>query len=827
MKKQNSSSLGKAGIGTALLAATVLTTTIAGTATAKSLYVIADINKKPIPVRAYDIGVDGTLTLQAAYGIPRYGAGAVGLALDPDSKYLFVTYEHYSWIQLIDGEKMTDQGVTLAPSATNLAGIVYDHGKELLYCVDRGQDVLYVYRRLPDTTNLIHMPGSPFQLTEATAWGIALDEINDLLYVANNSTTINVYDTSSWELVGTISISRVAISIAVDAVNGFVYSGAGWANNSYLTQYNLATDTEQEVQVEAEGQGGVMGLAVDQATGFVYLTTGKNNYPGGDNLMAYDTSLNQIDFVAEVGNPTGMVIPTKDVSYNPLNLSKQIVGGMVDTNEPVGVRNTVTYRVCFDNKYIDSVLTNVSVVDTLAAEVSFLAADGDGVSGQYDAVAHTYTWFYSSLPQGSTVCSDLVVRVKEETAPGTIITNSVTIDSDQTPPTTRSIDAVVTAISYNPLNLTKTVVGSDGGEMARARIGENLAYRICFDNNDNDYKVTNLSLVDTLPAEANFVGADGDGVFGQYDAVTHTYTWLFPSLPPGSSTCLDFVVQVNEDTAPGTIVTNSVTIDSDQTESTTRSAEAIAEAVTYKPLNLSKSILGAVINDTPVDEVDCVHPGDSITYAIAFDNNDNDHSVTNVSVVDTLPPEVSFVSADGDGILGQYDPLTHSYTWLYPALLPGASTSLELLVQVKEDTAPGVVVSNSVTIDSNQTPPTTASVDITTCEIPLEAELCVIPRIIGRRSYGSSKYIVAIMALPQGVAKSDIEDEQLAVYPGGPEAIDQRAYDTGTRAKIVAFFDKASVISALPSRGETKLRIVGRLKSGQSFFGEQTVYITR
>ncbi len=825
MKTQDSRSPLLGGISLAVAAAIMLTTTMTGTTAAKSLYMIADIWGFPSPVQAYNIGVDGRLTYQAEYSIPRHGMGAVGLAIDPDSEHLFVTYENSYAIQLVNARTMTDKGVTWAPSARDLAGIVYDHGKQLLYCVDRRRDTLYVYKWDPTIARLAHAPGSPVQLTGATAWGIALDEIKDLLYVANNTTTINVYKTSDWSLVRTISVKRIVHSVAVDAVHGLVYSGGGWSGNPYLSQYDLATDAEKEVQVETKA--GVMGLAVDQATGLVYMTTGVNNDYGGDNLLVYDTSLNQIDIISGFANPTDIAIPTKDVSYNPLNLNKSIIAGAVDDNEPVGVRDNITYRICFDNERSQFPITNVCLVDNLPAEVTFVAANTNGVSAQYDPATHTFTWIFSSVQAGATICLDLAVRVKQGTVPGTIITNSVTIDSDQTPPTTRTIEAITRDITYNPLNLSKSIAGAANGQIVPVDVGDTITYNICFDNNDNDYMVTNVSLLDSLPDQVSFVAADGDGVFGAYDPVAHTYTWSYPSLAPGSGKCSKLTVQVKQDTAPLTIITNSATVDSDQTEPATRSARAITKDISYKPLNLSKKIISGTDGQTSIDGIACVRPGDTIRYGICFDNNDNDHLVTGVSVVDTLPADVNFVTASEDGVLGQYDANSHTYTWLHPVLAPGAKMCLELTVQIKQETAPDKTITNSVTVSSDQTPPATAHVDAVTCGTPLPADVCIIPSVIRRRSYGSSDKILAIVQLPAGVRESDIKDRPLILYPGGIEASQQSIYDTGSRVKIIVSFDKTPIMDAVRDNGKVKLEVAGQLKSGQLFRGEQTVHITR
>jgi uncharacterized repeat protein (TIGR01451 family) len=952
MKNKDRNNVLKTSILPVLLAAAISITAATKTATAKSLYVIADIlgasESATQPVQAYDIGVDGTLAFQAQHDIPHRMLGAVGMAIDADSGYIFITYEASDEIQLLDPTTMTDAGTTIAPDAKDLAGIVYDHKKKLLYTVDRRQNMLYVYDWDPKTTTLTHVQGSPFTLRGASAFGIALDEIDDLLYVANASNSVTVYSTADWKLVNTIALSRLAISIALDVKNGFAYTGAGYAGNMYLTQYNLATGTEKEVQVEPDG--GVMGLAVNPDTGLVYLNTGMNNAPGGDNLLVYDTALNQIDFIPAIGNPTGLAIPGKDIGYNPLNLRKTVLrgatesttpGGMpsvgagdtmtygiafdnnnsftvtgvsiVDTLPPevafitavddgvnghydpktrtyrwaypslppgsstvleltvqvnadvevgtvitntvtinsnetpptttsvdvlvannalnltktifgavegevawVDINGPVTYTICFDNNDNGFAVTEVSVVDILPDEVSFVAVDGGKTGGKYDPVTHTYTWSYPVLESGAAVCLGLVVNVNPDVAPGTTFTNSVIIDSNETPPSTASVDATT---YYRPLNISKSVAGAVGGELKWVGPNEKVTYTIQFDNKDNDSAVTNVSIVDALPPQVSFVSTDGDGVFGQYNSKTHTYTWSYASLPGKSkaATSLELVVQVNKDAPPATILTNSVTIDSDETRPTTASVDVMTY---YKDLNISKIVVGSVIG-----EIEWVDVNDTVTYSICFDN-DNDLPVTNVSIVDTLPKQLSFVAADGDGVFGQYDLKAHTYTWSYPSLPPGSSTCLELVARVKEGTAPATTVTNVVTIDSNETLPTTASVDVVVGESPLEVQdFRIMPEII-RRS-GNTFDIQAIAILPAGIGKDDVKDVLPTLYPGRIQAKRQIVYGNANKAKVIALFDKAELMNAIPDYGQVNLRVVGKLKAGRSFAGEATVYITK
>src|SRR4030042_2782401 len=144
MKNRIEKNVIKSNAFLALLAITMLTTAVTKTAMAKSLYVIADIKgaseERTQPVQAYDIGVDGTLTFQAQHDIPHRMLGAVGMAIDADSGYLFITYEASNEIQLLDPITMVDAGTTRAPDAWDLAGIKYDHEKKLLSWVGRGKN---------------------------------------------------------------------------------------------------------------------------------------------------------------------------------------------------------------------------------------------------------------------------------------------------------------------------------------------------------------------------------------------------------------------------------------------------------------------------------------------------------------------------------------------------------------------------------------------------------------------------------------------------------------------------------------------------------------
>ncbi|MBN2315830.1 MAG: DUF11 domain-containing protein [Sedimentisphaerales bacterium] len=576
MKSKMTKNVFKAHTILLFLIVVAFVTVIPNMTMAKSLFVIADkgsLSDSTQPLHIYDIGSDGTLSLQAQHDIPHRVLGAVGMAIDSDNGYLFVTYHGSEEILVLDASSMTSVGKVTVSGAENLAGIVYDHDKMRVYCVDRGQELLYVYEWDPVTATLTDASHSPFILSTSSAYGIALDELDDLLYVANNNKYITVYETSNWQRVDRIKLDRAAISVAVDTQRGLLYTGAGYAGDNTLAQYNLSTGVIEEVQVESEA--GVMGLSVNSETGVVYLSTGLDNKEGGDNLQAYDTQLNLIDLIHLDGDPTAVVVPLKDISFNPLGLQKTIVrgasnSGTSDEAPTVDVGDVVTYGITFNN-YTGDKVTDVIVVDTLPSEVIFISADDDGVSGSYDAKTHSYTWTYASWPPEVSATLELTVQVDKDVETGTIISNTASIVSEQTPLTTKRLDV---GVGHNPLNLSKIIQGGAQGQVTSVKADSTITYVIEFDNS-NDFVVKNVVVQDVLPKEVSFVSAQSGTVAGKYDPETRTCTWTLASLKSGQTVHLEVEAQVDADLAKGKTFTNTVTVESDETPLTTAWADAI------------------------------------------------------------------------------------------------------------------------------------------------------------------------------------------------------------------------------------------------------------
>jgi predicted outer membrane repeat protein len=111
---------------------------------------------------------------------------------------------------------------------------------------------------------------------------------------------------------------------------------------------------------------------------------------------------------------------------------------------------------------------------------------------------------------------------------------------------------------------------------------------------------------------------------------------------------------------------------------------------------------------------------------------------------------------------------------------------------------------------------------------PIEGSLWVVPRIINGRC--GRQRITAILRLPRGITKDQIDgSRKLLLYPGEIEASFQvisRYHERRTeRVFIIACFDASSLIEAVGSTGPVQIDVVGQLKTGQYFYGSDTVRI--
>jgi hypothetical protein len=110
---------------------------------------------------------------------------------------------------------------------------------------------------------------------------------------------------------------------------------------------------------------------------------------------------------------------------------------------------------------------------------------------------------------------------------------------------------------------------------------------------------------------------------------------------------------------------------------------------------------------------------------------------------------------------------------------------------------------------------------------PLECELLIKPSTISFRS-GDDAHLLTSIRFPDEIALTDLDlDAPLLLYPGGLQPTKQWTTGGGHGKEVVTFdfFQRDDVAGQL-QEGSAELTVVGTLRSGQLFYGRDTVEVT-
>ena len=188
------------------------------------------------------------------------------------------------------------------------------------------------------------------------------------------------------------------------------------------------------------------------------------------------------------------------------------------------------------------------------------------------------------------------------------------------------------------------------------------------------------------------------------------------------------------------------------------------------------------------------------------------------------------VSLDGSGSYDQDgNSLTYLWRWTTPdpvggdANYTGAGVSPTITLPVGQHTIE-LIVNDGI----DDSLPDQVVVTVTG---PIQTELRVYPQPIRRRSSQAEVFIQ--LRLPEGVTPEQVGGaEQLSLYPGGiagrrPPHYMYRELGIPPQKRICAFFLKKQLLEAILTQARSvELKVVGRLPSGQYFYGSKTVPIT-
>lgn len=327
---------------------------------------------------------------------------------------------------------------------------------------------------------------------------------------------------------------------------------------------------------------------------------------------------------------------------------------------------------------------NVVVTDNLpdlspdALTIVSATATGGGVVTQTGLSTGEIEVAYATLAAGQTETITIVVRVPAAAAATAAVTNiaSITGDGVETDPNNNSADRDVEITRQSVLTLTK----SDTPDPST--VGGTLTYEIVV-TNSGPSTANNVIVSDSLPAGLTFSSVNSTA--GTAAEASGVITVNIPTLAVNASATITVVTTIQNDFA-GSTIPNSATADADD------AAQVTANATTAVNPNLDLQI-------TKTDSVDPVNRGDQLTYTLTVVNN-GPSAATNVEVVDTLPSDVTFVSATGGtvtaGTVGTSDPVTIDLG----SMASGATRTITIVVNVSQSAA--TTFSNTALVRSTE-----------------------------------------------------------------------------------------------------------------------------
>ena len=339
-----------------------------------------------------------------------------------------------------------------------------------------------------------------------------------------------------------------------------------------------------------------------------------------------------------------------------------------DTPDPVLLGEQLTYTIMVTNEGPSAATSAIATI-TLPAEVTFVSSEPS--QGSCSGTG-TLTCNMGTIADGTSASVNIVML------PNTTgeLTSTVVVDSSVADPNPLDNSATVTTLVNAEADLSVTKTGSPDPVL----LGEQLTYILTV-SNSGPSPGTSVTLTDTLPAEADFVSSSFS--LGSCSG-TSTITCALGTIESGDSATVTIVVSPN---STGELI-NTATVDSSVAD-----PDPLDNSATETTLVNAEADLSVTKTGSP----DPVLSGEQLTYTLIVSNSGPSPG-TSVTLTDTLPAEVDFVSSNSSqGSCSGTSPITCALG----TVQSGDSATVTIVVSPN---SPGELI-NTTTVDSSVADP--------------------------------------------------------------------------------------------------------------------------
>ena len=328
---------------------------------------------------------------------------------------------------------------------------------------------------------------------------------------------------------------------------------------------------------------------------------------------------------------------------------------------------SLTFTMNYENSG-NVAATNVVISDKLESQFTFASCTSSCVNSGQDV-----TWTIPSVAVNASGSVSVTVNVPANAALGKS-NNTSTIDSNETEPTSSSVEVRITKAPTPGLSIAKTA------SVTNTVRSDSYTYTLSY-TNTTPSAVNNVIITDTLDPRLSINSLDPSCSNSGQDV-----TCNISSVPANSTGSVTIEVQVSFDAAGGPLA-NTAIITSNETASEPKSGSNIVNIdvanPTSPPLKITKTSDRANAN-----------PGDTINYTIVVENNRS--SSVNPTVIDTLDSRLNF--NNNCNYFCNVTNTSNSTELSWNLNISGnSSISLTFSVGVSADAAPGDLWNTAIT----------------------------------------------------------------------------------------------------------------------------------